>query len=240
MAVLSLPAVRALFHRGNFSSDDATILGVVLVVYAASIIGSGIQRGMLAPFFAKLDTKIPLRNTLYGVIANLALVPICMLPFGTARPRRGHRRGRRLLHRAIRERGAHLVPPAARPGHPVDGDGGARPAARRGGGGVGRRSCCSAIGCSTWADRTLGGSCCCSPARSAWSGSRSSRRSGRRCGCRISVGSVRRPTTLSPARSPGSGIGAATAMSRSSPARGRCGASSSAIRRRGGASPGPS
>jgi murein biosynthesis integral membrane protein MurJ len=86
MAVLALPAVRALFHRGNFSSDDATILGVVLVVYAASIIGSGIQRGMLAPFFAKLDTKIPLRNTVYGVVANLALVPICMLPFGRHDP----------------------------------------------------------------------------------------------------------------------------------------------------------
>ena len=86
MAFLSVPAIRALFHRGNFSSADAKILGVTLAVYSASIIGSGIQRGMLAPFFAKLDTRTPLRNTLYGVIANLALVPIFMLPFGRHDP----------------------------------------------------------------------------------------------------------------------------------------------------------
>ena len=86
MAVLSVPAVRALFHRGSFSETDATILGLAMVVYSASIIGSGVQRGMLAPFFARLDTKTPLRNTLYGVMANLVLVPICMLPFGTRDP----------------------------------------------------------------------------------------------------------------------------------------------------------
>ena len=86
MAVLSVPGIRALFHRGNFSNADAKILGVTLVVYSASIIGSGIQRGMLAPFFARLDTRTPLRNTLYGVIANLALVPIFMLPFGRHDP----------------------------------------------------------------------------------------------------------------------------------------------------------
>jgi murein biosynthesis integral membrane protein MurJ len=86
MAVLSVPAVRALFHRGSFSETDATILGFVMVVYSASIIGSGVQRGMLAPFFARLDTRTPLRNTLYGVVANLILVPICMLPFGSRDP----------------------------------------------------------------------------------------------------------------------------------------------------------
>ena len=86
MAVLSVPAIRALFNRGSFSSADSKLLGVTLIVYSASIIGSGIQRGMLAPFFAKLNTRIPLRNTIYGVIANLALVPICMLPFGLHDP----------------------------------------------------------------------------------------------------------------------------------------------------------
>ncbi len=86
MAVLAEPAVRALFHRGSFSSEDAAILGYALAVYSASIIGSGVQRGMLAPFFARLDTRTPLRNTVYGVLANLALIPICMLPFGRHDP----------------------------------------------------------------------------------------------------------------------------------------------------------
>ena len=87
LAVLSVPAVQALFHRGSFSGGWMRgILGFAMVIYSGSIIGSGVQRGMLAPFFARLDTRTPLRNTLYGVMANLALVPICMLPFGTRDP----------------------------------------------------------------------------------------------------------------------------------------------------------
>ncbi len=84
MAILARPAAIALFHRQNFSLDAATLLGAVLAVYAVSIVGSGVQRAMLSPFFARLDTKTPLRNTVYGVVANLALLPVFVLPFGLA------------------------------------------------------------------------------------------------------------------------------------------------------------
>ena len=171
----------------------------------------------------------------YGVIANLALVPICMLPFGRHDPRRGHRRGGRVLDRAVRERGAHLVPPAARPGHPLDGDGRARScrsASRR----WCRAGCCSsATGCSTLADRTSVGVA--APDRRARTGGpRGLRRGG------VGVAAAGHPAApgvdrrrLARRDPPGSGSGAATATSRSSRARGRCGASSSATRRRGGA-----
>lgn len=82
MAVLAKPGTLALFGRGKFSSEDAALLGVTLAVYALSVPGSGIQRALLAPFFARLDTRAPFRNTLYGVLANLALVPVCIAPFG--------------------------------------------------------------------------------------------------------------------------------------------------------------
>jgi peptidoglycan biosynthesis protein MviN/MurJ (putative lipid II flippase) len=84
MAILARPAAIALFHRQNFSLDAARLLGAVLAVYAVSIVGSGVQRAMLSPFFARLDTKTPLRNTVYGVVANLALLPAFVLPFGLA------------------------------------------------------------------------------------------------------------------------------------------------------------
>jgi putative peptidoglycan lipid II flippase len=80
-AVLARPAVLAIFQRGRFTASDADILGAVLAVYAASLIGSAVQRALLAPFFARLDTKVPLRNTAYGVAANLALVPVFIFPF---------------------------------------------------------------------------------------------------------------------------------------------------------------
>jgi peptidoglycan biosynthesis protein MviN/MurJ (putative lipid II flippase) len=60
------------------------MLGVVLAVYSLSLVGSAVQRGMLAPFFAGLDTRTPLRNSIYGVAANIALIPLCLLPFGHA------------------------------------------------------------------------------------------------------------------------------------------------------------
>lgn len=86
IAVLAKPAVRALFARGSFNKASAGLLGLMLAVYAASLVGSAVQRALLAPFFAKLDTGTPLRNTFYGVLANLVLLPIGVLPWG-----HGHR-----------------------------------------------------------------------------------------------------------------------------------------------------
>lgn len=82
MAILSVPATISIFNRGNLTRDAAELLGVALAVYAVSLVGSAWQRAMLAPFFARMDTRVPLRNTVYGVAANLALVPLLVLPFG--------------------------------------------------------------------------------------------------------------------------------------------------------------
>jgi putative peptidoglycan lipid II flippase len=80
MAVLSGPFVRVLFKRGNFTSANASLLGMVLAVYAASLVASALQRAMLAPFFARLDTRVPFRNSFYGVAANIALLAVIVLP----------------------------------------------------------------------------------------------------------------------------------------------------------------
>lgn len=82
MAVLAEPATIAVFDRGNLTRENASLIGVALAVYSLSLIGSAWQRAMLAPFFARMDTRVPLRNTVYGVVANLALVPLLVLPFG--------------------------------------------------------------------------------------------------------------------------------------------------------------
>lgn len=81
MAMLAPPATALLFRRGSFTDDDARLLGLVLAVYAASLVGSGVQRALLAPFFARLDTKTPLVNTVIGIVVNLALLPALVLPF---------------------------------------------------------------------------------------------------------------------------------------------------------------
>lgn len=83
MAVLAQPAAVMVFRRGNLSREDATLLGLVLAIYAASLIGSAVQRALLAPFFASLDTVVPFRNTIYGVVANLQALPVLLLVFGS-------------------------------------------------------------------------------------------------------------------------------------------------------------
>jgi murein biosynthesis integral membrane protein MurJ len=82
MAVLGKPAAIAVFHRGNFLLPQAELLGTVLIVYSISLVGQALQRALLAPFYARLDTRTPLRNALYGLIANLVLLPVLVLPFG--------------------------------------------------------------------------------------------------------------------------------------------------------------
>ncbi len=63
------------FTGGKFTPDAARTLGVVMALYAVSFAGSALQRAQLAPFYAMRETKTPLRNTVYGVLGNLILLP---------------------------------------------------------------------------------------------------------------------------------------------------------------------
>ncbi len=85
-AALAGPFVHVVFRRGSFSADDTRTLALLLVVYAFSLVGSGVQRVLLAPFYARLDTRTPLRNTAYGVLVDLCLMLPCVVLFGRHRP----------------------------------------------------------------------------------------------------------------------------------------------------------
>lgn len=78
--VLAVPATNVLFNRGEFAGADAELLGASLAVYSLSFLGSGLQRVLLAPFYAIRNTTVPLANTVWGVVANMALLPLFVLP----------------------------------------------------------------------------------------------------------------------------------------------------------------
>ena len=78
--VFSRPGAVVVFNRGQFTRSDALLLGTTLSVYATSLVGQAVQRALLAPFYARLSMKIPLRNSIYGVVANLLLLPVLVLP----------------------------------------------------------------------------------------------------------------------------------------------------------------
>ena len=84
IAVLATPGALVVFQRGRFTRADALLLGAVITLYSASLVGSGVQRALLAPFFALLDTRTPLRNTIYGVLANLVFLPVAVAGIAVA------------------------------------------------------------------------------------------------------------------------------------------------------------
>ena len=79
--VLAVPAATTVFAIGRFSDHDARMLGLVIAVLSLSFIPSAVQRALLLPYYAVRDTKVPLRNSVYGALANVALLPVCVLPF---------------------------------------------------------------------------------------------------------------------------------------------------------------
>ena len=79
MCVLGVPGAVVVFDRGEFTRAEAVLLGVTLGVYATSLVGQALQRVLLAPFYAALSMKVPFRNSIYGVLANLALLPPVVL-----------------------------------------------------------------------------------------------------------------------------------------------------------------
>lgn len=77
---LSVPAAEAVFGVGRFSGADARMLGLVLLVLCLSFPTSAVQRAFLAPFYAVRETRVPLRNTVYGILANWAFIPVFVVP----------------------------------------------------------------------------------------------------------------------------------------------------------------
>lgn len=61
---------------GFVRSGDPAVMGAMIGTYALSLAGSGIQRALLAPFYARRDTRTPLRNTIYGILANAAVLGV--------------------------------------------------------------------------------------------------------------------------------------------------------------------
>ena len=79
-AAVAWPFTRAVFTNGRFDAESASMLGFVMIVYALSFPASGLQRALLSAHYARRDTRSPWRNTIIGVLANVILLPILILP----------------------------------------------------------------------------------------------------------------------------------------------------------------
>lgn len=67
----------------KFQDHQVATLGVVMALYSLSFVGAGVQRSLLAPFYAMRDTVTPWRNTLYATAANVVMLLVGARLVGT-------------------------------------------------------------------------------------------------------------------------------------------------------------
>src|SRR3984957_13635832 len=81
-AFLTVPdlIMRAVFLRGAFTSADAAAAGATLAAYAGGLIPFVTIRSAVAAFYARRDTATPVKASLTGLAANLALKVLLMAP----------------------------------------------------------------------------------------------------------------------------------------------------------------
>ncbi|CCD94504.1 putative Virulence factor MviN-like protein [Bradyrhizobium sp. ORS 375] len=73
LMILNAPIIRLLFEHGAFSAADATATAQVLTWLAAALPAQVLTKALQPAFFAREDTQTPLRATLIGCGAAIAL-----------------------------------------------------------------------------------------------------------------------------------------------------------------------
>src|SRR6516162_7009553 len=81
-AFLAVPdaITRAMFARGAFTKGDAAAAGATLAAYAVGLIPFVLIRSAVATFYARKDTATPVKASLTGLAANVALKLLLMGP----------------------------------------------------------------------------------------------------------------------------------------------------------------
>ena len=79
-AFITVPDIimRAVFLRGAFTKADAAAAGATLAAYAVGLIPFVMIRSAVSAFYARKDTATPVKASLTGLAANLALKVLLM------------------------------------------------------------------------------------------------------------------------------------------------------------------
>jgi putative peptidoglycan lipid II flippase len=83
-AVLSFDIIRVLFERGAFTRADTEATSLALMIYAAGLPAFVLIKVFQPAFFAREDTKTPLRFAAISIAVNIAVSIALFFPFGFA------------------------------------------------------------------------------------------------------------------------------------------------------------
>lgn len=82
LSLLSLPIIATIFGHGAFTNEDAIKSAAALQVYAFGLPAFVLIKIFTPPFFAKGDTKTPVKIAALCVVTNIILNLILIKPFG--------------------------------------------------------------------------------------------------------------------------------------------------------------
>jgi putative peptidoglycan lipid II flippase len=71
--VLSDAIIRVLYERGAFSAENTTVVAGILAIYGLGLPGFVLIKALQPGFYAREDTRTPMRFTMVSVVVNSAL-----------------------------------------------------------------------------------------------------------------------------------------------------------------------
>ncbi|PCJ29060.1 MAG: murein biosynthesis integral membrane protein MurJ [Rickettsiales bacterium] len=80
--VLSAPIIHIIYEHGAFTPADTALTANALAAFSLGLPAFVVAKIITPIFYANLDTKTPLRITVYSLLLNTILNVILMIPFG--------------------------------------------------------------------------------------------------------------------------------------------------------------
>lgn len=80
LALLAVPLTAALFGRGEFTADDIRMVGYALTAMSVGIPTFMLSKVLLPAFYARQDTKTPMRAAVATVVVNVVLTVAFVTP----------------------------------------------------------------------------------------------------------------------------------------------------------------
>lgn len=80
MMIIAEPLIATVYYRGNFQTNDVLMVAQSLRAYSVGVIGFMLVKILAPGFYARQDTKTPVRIGIIAVVTNLALIGLLVPP----------------------------------------------------------------------------------------------------------------------------------------------------------------
>ncbi|WP_404423499.1 murein biosynthesis integral membrane protein MurJ [Thalassospira australica] len=82
LGVMGIPIINVLFERGAFGTSETIMTGMALTIFAFGLPASVLVKVLAPGFFAREDTKTPIRIGISAMVINIVLIIALMPAFG--------------------------------------------------------------------------------------------------------------------------------------------------------------